>query len=381
MNETEDTPEKTDNSQEKFVTLSPISLSNVVESQEIISSPEQDKNVEAAAEKQVRETSGGETSSSAHNLTRKSACGLEAEARAGAGARVFTSVAPGVSQVSAKPEDERSKKPVENSLRVKGSPSASKSPGYVRKPMPINEPKPVLPRSKQINVEEEEPAGRLANSRTEVRAKVVRKFSHNDQSQSQDNKSQKTKEEIKNRKMSSSSPLSPRLNSKLRPTTLTLDKREKIKRSSAVSATPSTDSSKSSKTFEFLDYDEETKEKILCDALKEEDEFLEFVATLDIEPPDPIIEAGKDAAKPGSEGLVTRGQDNLDSLCRMMEEIALLKYENSKLQERLHYVEVSSEPLTLQQCQTLTLVNTTLGHFQTVTLSNCQTAQCYIVSV
>ena len=141
--------------------------------------------------------------------------------------------------------------------------------------------------------------------------------------------------------MSTSSPLSPRLNSKLRPTTLTLDKREKIKRSSAVSATPSTDSSKSSKTFEFLDYDEETKEKILCDALKEEDEFLEFVATLDIEPPDPIIEAGKDAAKPGSDGLITRGQDNLDSLCRMMEEIAILKYENSKLQERLHYVEVS----------------------------------------
>ena len=239
---------------------------------------------------------------------------------------------------------------MENSLRVsdklKASQSDAKSPGYVRKPMPINEPKPVLPRSKQINVEEEEedvkqPGARLANTRTEVRAKLVRKFSHNDQSQSQDNKSQKTKEEIKNRKMSSSSPLSPRLNSKLRPTTLSLDKREKIKRSSAVSATPSTDSSKSSKTFEFLDYDEETKEKILCDALKEEDEFLEFVATLDIEPPDPIIEAGKDAAKPGSEGLITRGQDNLDSLCRMMEEIAILKYENSKLQERLHYIEVS----------------------------------------
>ena len=346
MNETEDIPEKTDNSREKCVASSPISLSNVVEAQEIITSPEQDKNAGAAAEKQVRERS--ETSSPAHNLTRKSACGPEAGPGAGAGteARVFTSAAPGVSQASARQEDE-SKKPVENSLRVSDKvKGASKSPGYVRKPMPINEPKPVLPRSKQINVEEEEedvkqPGARLANSRTEVRAKLVRKFSHNDQSQSQDNKSQKTKEEIKNRKMSSSSPLSPRLNSKLRPTTLTLDKREKIKRSSAVSATPSTDSSKSSKTFEFLDYDEETKEKILCDALKEEDEFLEFVATLDIEPPDPIIEAGKDAAKPGSDGLITRGQDNLDSLCRMMEEIAILKYENSKLQERLHYVEVS----------------------------------------
>ena len=342
MNETGDRAEKTDNSGEKCVTLSPISLSNVVEAQEIITSPEQDKNAGAAAEKQVERS---ETSSAAHNLTRKSACG--SEAGAGAGARVFTSVAPGVSRAPAREED-GSKKPVENSLRVsdkvKGSHSGSKSPGYVRKPMPINEPKPVLPKSKQINVEEEEdikqPGARLANSRTEVRAKLVRKFSHNDQSLSQDNKSPKTKEEIKNKKMSSSSPLSPRLNSKLRPTTLTLDKREKIKRSSAVSATPSTDSSKSSKTFEFLDYDEETKEKILCDALKEEDEFLEFVATLDIEPPDPIIEAGKDAAKPGTEGLITRGQDNLDSLCRMMEEIAILKYENSKLQERLHYIEV-----------------------------------------
>ena len=44
MNETEDIPEKTDNSREKCVALSPISLSNVVEAQEIITSPEQDKN-------------------------------------------------------------------------------------------------------------------------------------------------------------------------------------------------------------------------------------------------------------------------------------------------------------------------------------------------
>lgn len=41
-----------------------------------------------------------------------------------------------------------------------------------------------------------------------------------------------------------------------------IDKKDRLKRSSNVSSTPSTDSSKSSKTFEFLDYDEETKEKV-----------------------------------------------------------------------------------------------------------------------
>ena len=33
------------------------------------------------------------------------------------------------------------------------------------------------------------------------------------------------------------------------------------------------------------------------------------------------------------------GQDNLDSLCRMMEEIAVLKDENNKLTERLHGIQ------------------------------------------
>ena len=44
-----------------------------------------------------------------------------------------------------------------------------------------------------------------------------------------------------------------------------IDKKDRLKRSSNVSSTPSTDSSKSSKTFEFLDYDEETKEKVFFD--------------------------------------------------------------------------------------------------------------------
>ena len=84
-----------------------------------------------------------------------------------------------------------------------------------------------------------------------------------------------------------------------RPSTLMLDKKERLKRSSNVSTTPSTDSSKSSKTFEFLeDYDEKTKEKVMSDfftetkdhesqvleeAIKEEDSFLEYVKTLKIE--------------------------------------------------------------------------------------------------
>ena len=50
-----------------------------------------------------------------------------------------------------------------------------------------------------------------------------------------------------------------------RPSTLMIDKKERLKRSSNVSTTPSTDSSKSSKTFEFFDYDEETKEKVFLD--------------------------------------------------------------------------------------------------------------------
>ena len=68
-----------------------------------------------------------------------------------------------------------------------------------------------------------------------------------------------------------------------------LDKKDRFKRSSNVSTTPSTDSSKSSKTFEFIDYDEETKEKVLEAAIREEDAFLEFVAGLKIEV-DPIVD-------------------------------------------------------------------------------------------
>ena len=37
------------------------------------------------------------------------------------------------------------------------------------------------------------------------------------------------------------------------------------------------------------------------------------------------------------------GQDNLDSLCRMMEEIAVLKEHNSKLQERLDCLELEQQ--------------------------------------
>ena len=56
--------------------------------------------------------------------------------------------------------------------------------------------------------------------------------------------------------------LSTKVSHRKRPSTLMIDKKERLKRSSNVSTTPSTDSSKSSKTFEFLDYDEETKEKV-----------------------------------------------------------------------------------------------------------------------
>lgn len=331
VTEDEDVTAKTDNKKEKCLSICPISPSNV-NVQEMIARSEPDKN--SAAEKQENTSDPGEEGRSEESEENLRKSGRDAEAG------MFTSVGPdsaprvpGVSQDCLRiPDNVKS-----------SSQSPSKSPSYVRKPMPINEPKPVLPKSKQINVDQadtKQPGARLASrktsgeSRPEVRARLVRKFSHNDQTQ--DNKGHRSKE---NKKMSTS-PLSPRLGSKLRPTTLSLDKKEKIKRSSAVSATPSTDSSKSSKTFEFLEYDEETKEKILCDALKEEDEFLEFVKTLDIEPPDPIIEAGKDKQNNDIGGR--RGQDNLDSLCRMMEEIAILKSENSKLQERLHYAEVSS---------------------------------------
>lgn len=37
---------------------------------------------------------------------------------------------------------------------------------------------------------------------------------------------------------------------------------------------------------------------------------------------------------------VSVGQENLDSLCRMMEEIAILRDHNNKLQDRLQYMEV-----------------------------------------
>ena len=258
----------------------------------------------------------------------------------------------------------------EDTVTAKQSPN--KSPGYVRKPMPINEPKPILPKSKQINLDQTSPTTKSSssnvvlrnsseeNNNVETRRIVQRKLSSHEEQVTNNNNNKdicsnregnKTKitEDMRLKKCSTS-PLSPRIRSKIRPSTLMLDKREKFKRSSAVSATPSSDSSKSSKTFEFIDYDEETKEKILQDALKEEEEFLEFVQTLDIEPPDPIIEAGREtncneksrhpsdsrSYLPGS-----RGKENLDSLCRMMEEIAHLKDQNNKLNERLHYIEVS----------------------------------------
>ena len=258
---------------------------------------------------------------------------------------------------------------------LKASKSPSKSPGYFRKPMPINEPKPILPPSKQINLgvptsSSSQPTSVAARSRqlvenfrksveensnslVESKRRLMRRISQEDPVIHQEREIVKTnQEENKIMKKSSTSPMSPRTKSTVRPSTLVLEKREKYKRCSAVSATPSSDSSKSSKTFEFIDYDEETKERILREALKEEEEFLEFVKTLDIEPPDPIIEAGKEAPKsrghseaPVASGSYlpgSKGQENLDSLCRMMEEIAALKDQNNKLTERLHYMEVSS---------------------------------------
>ena len=126
----EDITARSDNKKEKCVAVCPISPSNV-NLQGMIASPEQDKN--SAAEKQENTSNrgeGGRSVGSEENL-RKS--GTDAEAG------MFTSVgadsaprAPGVSQDSLRIPD-----------NVKScSQSPSKSPNYVRKPMPINEPKP-----------------------------------------------------------------------------------------------------------------------------------------------------------------------------------------------------------------------------------------------
>ena len=190
--------------------------------------------------------------------------------------------------------------------------SPSKSPAYVRKPLPVHEPKPMLPKSKQIKLE-----SGSSSSLAIIRASVIEEENSSGDSIEKQQSSKllekghietgdydkaislpleslepleetPTRASILSKK---SCPLSPRLATRNRPSTLMLDKKERFKRSSAVSATPSTDSSKSSKTFDFLDYDEETKEKVLEEAIKEEEAFLEFVKTLNIEP-DPIIEAG-----------------------------------------------------------------------------------------
>ena len=79
---------------------------------------------------------------------------------------------------------------------------------------------------------------------------------------------------------------------------------------------------------------------ILEKALKEEEGFLEFVKTLDLEPPDPIIEATNKKKTP-SRIQESRGQENLESLCRLMEEISVLKDQNTRLTERLNYMEVN----------------------------------------
>ena len=221
-----------------------------------------------------------------------------------------------------------------------GTPGPSKSPA--RKPMPINEPKPILPKSKQIDLSAvslakekiHEDNNQIDKKRIErVRPREIMESTKKNQNDRDDHRVVKR----------SSSPMSPSLKSKNRPSTLVLDKREKFKRCSALSVTPSTDSNKSSKTFEFIEYDEETKEKILEKALKEEDEFLEFVKTLDLEPPDPIIEAGKEVTKKKqtpSRVQDSRGHENLESLCRLMEEISVLKDQNTRLTERLNYMEV-----------------------------------------
>ena len=223
-----------------------------------------------------------------------------------------------------------------------GTPGPSKSP--VRKPMPINEPKPILPKSKQLDL------GALSvakqNISTHQDNNLIEKNRNARMSQRENIESTKTdKNDREDQRLvkRSSSPMSPSLKSKNRPSTLVLDKREKFKRCSALSVTPSSDSNKSSKTFEFLEYDEETKEKILEKALKEEDEFLEFVKTLDLEPPDPIIEAGKELTnkkQTPSRIQESRGHENLESLCRLMEEISVLKDQNTRLTERLNYMEV-----------------------------------------
>ena len=268
----------------------------------------------------------------------------------------------------------------------------NKSPSYVRKPLPINEPKPVLPKSKHLKVESISPSSSVVVMRASVieeenssgesieRKKcsslskghsssgeaVLRNASDRPSiSESIDETSKKPS--VQNKK---NCPLSPRL-TRNRPSTLKLERRERVKRVSAVSATPSTDSSKSSKTFEFVEYDADTRERILQAAIKVEDEFLEFVESLNIKP-DPIIEAGniRDKKKgqlqngktfsdtnslkpptPITSGLMDEilflnnlcnlvGQDNLDSLCRMMEEILILRDENNKLREHLQYMEV-----------------------------------------
>lgn len=223
-----------------------------------------------------------------------------------------------------------------------GTPGPSKSPA--RKPMPINEPKPILPKSKQIDLSavaavKEKILANEENNQSEKKRIVRVRPRENMESPKRDQNDREDQRLVKR----SSSPMSPSLKSKNRPSTLVLDKREKFKRCSALSVTPSTDSNKSSKTFEFPEYDEETKEKILEKALKEEDEFLEFVKTLDLEPPDPIIEAGKEVTKKKQAPTrvqESRGHENLESLCRLMEEISVLKDQNTRLTERLNYMEV-----------------------------------------
>ena len=187
--------------------------------------------------------------------------------------------------------------------------SPSKSPSYVKKPLPINEPKPVLPKSKQLKmesipnscvlpiirasvIEEENSSGESIIDKTTVIEKQIKSKNINVPVDTQESLGQiKTEEHSIKQLTGKKQNSSPKAGSRKRPSTLMLEKKEKPLRSSAVSATPSSDSSKSSRTFEFLDYDSDTKEKILKEAIKEEDAFLEYVTSLNILP-DPVIEAG-----------------------------------------------------------------------------------------
>ncbi|XP_046406120.1 uncharacterized protein LOC124171025 isoform X2 [Ischnura elegans] len=94
-------------------------------------------------------------------------------------------------------------------------------------------------------------------------------------------------------------------------------------------------------------YDEEESNRLVTEALQQEDEFLAYLMSLPVSgaerkrqpsaPTTPLVAAPASEEQAG--GPPRMGLDHLDNLCKLMEQLGDLREQNSKLQRRVQYLE------------------------------------------